>query len=57
MCEHICGGSCRRNGCNCECGEWHCELCLGTLVVSKTEWTGEDESYEVERKCPDCCED
>jgi hypothetical protein len=24
-CDHICSGNCRRNGCNCECGEWHNE--------------------------------
>lgn len=22
-CGHICSGDCRREGCNCECGEWH----------------------------------
>lgn len=22
-CEHSCSGSCRNEGCNCECGEWH----------------------------------
>ena len=24
-CDHICSGNCRRNGCNCACGEWHDE--------------------------------
>ena len=24
-CDHICSGNCRRVGCNCECGEWHCD--------------------------------
>ena len=23
-CYHQCSGNCRRVGCNCECGEWHC---------------------------------
>lgn len=22
-CEHLCSGNCRRNGCNCNCGEFH----------------------------------
>ena len=22
-CEHECSSDCRRNGCNCNCGEWH----------------------------------
>lgn len=22
-CDHVCSGNCRRNGCNCECGEFH----------------------------------
>lgn len=22
-CDHICSGNCRREGCNCECGEFH----------------------------------
>lgn len=22
-CEHVCSGNCRRNGCNCLCGEFH----------------------------------
>lgn len=25
MCEHICLGNCRRYGCNCKCGEYHCD--------------------------------
>lgn len=24
ICEHMCTGNCRRVGCNCECGEFHC---------------------------------
>ncbi len=22
-CEHECTSNCRREGCNCDCGEWH----------------------------------
>lgn len=22
-CDHVCSGNCRREGCNCICGEWH----------------------------------
>lgn len=22
-CDHMCSGNCRREGCNCECGEFH----------------------------------
>jgi len=22
-CDHVCTSNCRREGCNCECGEWH----------------------------------
>ena len=22
-CDHICTSDCRREGCNCDCGEWH----------------------------------
>ena len=22
-CDHQCSGNCRRNGCNCNCGEYH----------------------------------
>lgn len=56
-CEHICSGNCRRVGCNCDCGgEWHCLDCHGTGIISKTEWSGTDDSYEVESKCH-CQED
>ena len=54
MCEHICSGNCRRAGCNCECGEFHCDKCFGTGIMTKTEWTGTDDSYEVEVRCPEC---
>jgi len=22
-CDHLCSGNCRREGCECQCGEWH----------------------------------
>jgi len=25
-CEHMCTSNCRREGCNCKCGEYHLEL-------------------------------
>ena len=25
-CDHSCSGNCRREGCNCKCGEWHEEI-------------------------------
>lgn len=31
--------------------EYDCELCEDTGVITKTEWTGTDDSYEVEKKC------
>ena len=26
QCTHICSGNCRREGCNCVCGEYHIDL-------------------------------
>lgn len=31
-CEHMCSGNCRREGCNCLCGEWHDGLSKEELV-------------------------
>lgn len=25
-CQHMCSSNCRREGCNCGCGEWHATL-------------------------------
>jgi len=25
-CYHVCRSDCRRDGCNCNCGEWHTEI-------------------------------
>lgn len=58
-CQHICSGNCRLVDCNCECGEcgeWHCEDCHDTGIISKTEWSGTDDSYDVEVRCH-CTED
>lgn len=56
-CHHVCTSNCRRNGCNCACGgEWHCEYCKGTGIVTKVEWTGDDDSHEIEMSCP-CTQD
>ncbi len=31
-CDHQCSGSCRREGCNCVCGEWHGEVTEDELI-------------------------
>ena len=36
--------------------KYNCEKCKDTGYITKTEWTGEDQSYEVEVKC-ECSED
>lgn len=28
-----------------------CKFCEGTGIVTKTEWVGDDDSYDVEKKC------
>lgn len=33
---------------------YKCERCEDTGITTKTEWSGEDNSYEVEMRCPDC---
>lgn len=35
-CDHECTSNCRRNGCNCNCGEYHimCHICDDTGEVS-----------------------
>lgn len=34
-CNHECTSNCRRNGCNCKCGEFHitCQICQDTGEV------------------------
>lgn len=36
--------------------KFDCEICEDTGIISKTEWSGTDDSYEVEFKCS-CRED
>jgi hypothetical protein len=31
--------------------EYYCNICKDTGYITKTEWTGTDQSYEVEVKC------
>lgn len=54
-CEHKCSGNCRRNGCNCKCGEYHCDTCNGTGIV---EILGDGENFECDvigyKKCLVC---
>jgi len=33
-----------------------CEFCKDTGYITKTEWVGEDSSYDVEVKCFNCNE-
>lgn len=47
-CCHECTSNCRRNGCNCECGEWHDSLdqyeldeVLAEIEESKAQEEGE----------------
>lgn len=28
-----------------------CKICHDTGIIEKTEWTGDDQSYDVEKKC------
>ena len=49
QCEHICSGNCRRNGCNCDCGEWHIDLETTPVMIS--------EDDELERIVSDQRED
>jgi len=45
-CEHVCSGNCRREGCNCECGEFHgcyegyCEECYLIEIGEKNMHNG-----------------
>ena len=36
-CHHVCSGSCRREGCNCEHGEWHEEPVDSEIKAIKEE--------------------
>ena len=35
----------------CKCKEFNCDICEDKGYYEKTEWTGTDTSYEVEKKC------
>jgi hypothetical protein len=60
--QSICCDAGLMNGICMDCGEHSspfvpiCNICNDTGVVSKTEWTGTDTSYEVEKRC-ECQED
>lgn len=55
MCEHICSGNCRRVGCNCECGEFHCDKCGGTGSIEVMGGSEADEWGVVDiKRCPEC---
>lgn len=49
-CDHICSGNCRRVGCNCKCGEFHCDKCEG-MGEYATSTLGED-SEMIYCNCP-----
>jgi hypothetical protein len=52
-CDHACTSNCRREGCNCLCGEWHCDLCNGTGIVEIMGGSSTDEWTVVkEERCP-----
>ena len=59
-CDHVCTSNCRRNGCNCECGEYHndpCGMCGGSGEVSTMEavYPGEAHMADVgTAPCPEC---
>lgn len=59
-CEHQCTSNCRRIGCNCECGDYHievCEMCGGTGEVSTMEkvYPGEPHMAPIgSAPCPEC---
>ncbi len=46
-CEHICTSDCRREGCNCQCGEWHInaeeEQDMKEMIE---EWKEKDREYQ-----------
>lgn len=36
-CDHVCSGNCRREGCNCLCGEWHEVEPVDGMLLAKDE--------------------
>lgn len=60
-CEHICSSNCRREGCNCECGEFHrvplyrfkCEIVDETddeTVMKGSTYVFEDRTQNIEEE-------
>ncbi len=37
-CEHVCNSNCRREGCNCECGEYHTTEKELEFVGTASQW-------------------
>lgn len=51
--DHCCAMT---NGCEgCDDHHYNCDKCQDTGIVTKTEWTGTDDSHDVEKKCE--CQD
>jgi len=53
-CSHICTSNCRRVGCNCQCGNYHCSECGGEGFVEVIRWTDTDTSYPETIRCQSC---
>lgn len=52
-CDHICTSNCRREGCNCECGEYHeereeCDHNIFTCRCGERDWDLEAKDAELE---------
>ncbi len=46
FCDHICTSNCRREGCNCDCGEYHNE----DGIYEDDEEEEVDEAYELNKR-------
>ncbi len=53
-CEHVCTSQCRRTGCNCDCGNTHCDECKGTGFIEIIQWVDTDTSYPETVRCRNC---
>ena len=53
-CEHQCNSNCRRNRCNCNCGEYHIEIPLEfkTLLVGKDLKTSYLCAWNADKRSP-----
>ncbi len=56
ICGHQCLSNCRRVGCNCLCGEWHCDKCNGSGVIEIMGGSESDEWGVIDTK-PCACRD